>query len=81
VRGRVRKMRVPRFPYSVLYSVVDAQIRVPEVAHDRRRAHYWTGRSSRGANKRIQQYAMMWTDRTAPACLLMRQTLNGGVQS
>ena len=45
VRGRARKMRVQRFPYSVLYSVVDAQIRVLAVAHDRRRPYCWTGRS------------------------------------
>ena len=28
-----------------LYSVVDAQIRVLAVAHDRRRPYYWIGRS------------------------------------
>lgn len=42
--GRVRKMRVARFPYSVLYSVLDDQIRVIAVAHDRRRPFYWSGR-------------------------------------
>jgi len=34
----------------MLYSVVDAQIRVLAVPHDRRRPYYWTGRSSSGAN-------------------------------
>jgi len=43
IRGRVRKMRVHRFPYSVVYSVVDG-IRVLAVAHDRRRPFYWSGR-------------------------------------
>lgn len=43
VRGRVRTMRVHRFPYSVVYSVVDG-IRVLAVAHDRRRPFYWSGR-------------------------------------
>lgn len=44
LRGRVRKMRVQRFPYSVMYSVVDDHIRVLAVAHDRRRPYYWSGR-------------------------------------
>lgn len=44
IRGRVRKVRVRRFPYSVMYSVVDRQIRVLAVAHDRRRPYYWSGR-------------------------------------
>lgn len=44
IRGRVRKARVHRFPYSVMYSVVDGQIRVLAVAHDRRRPGYWSGR-------------------------------------
>jgi plasmid stabilization system protein ParE len=43
-RGRVRKMRVQRFPYSVMYSIVDDAIRVLAVAHDRRRPYYWSGR-------------------------------------
>jgi toxin ParE1/3/4 len=44
LRGRVRKMRVHRFPYAVLYSAVDERIRVLAVAHDRRRPFYWSGR-------------------------------------
>ena len=44
LRGRMRKMGVARFPYSVLYSVVDDQIRVIAVAHDSRRPLYWSGR-------------------------------------
>ena len=44
LRGRVRKMRVARFPYAVLYSIVSDQIRVIAVAHDRRRPFYWSGR-------------------------------------
>lgn len=44
LRGRVRKMRVARFPYSVLYSVVNGQIRVIATAHDRRRPFYWSSR-------------------------------------
>lgn len=44
IRGRVRKARVSRFPYSVMYSVVDNQIRVLAVAHERRRPYYWGAR-------------------------------------
>jgi plasmid stabilization system protein ParE len=45
LRGRARRLRVERFPYSVLYSVVHDTIRVLAVAHDRRRPYYWSGRS------------------------------------
>lgn len=44
IRGRVRSLRVERFPYSVKYSVVDESVRVLAVAHDRRRPFYWEGR-------------------------------------
>ena len=44
IRGRVRRMRVERFPYSVMYSVVGNVIRVLAVAHDRRRPFYWSRR-------------------------------------
>ena len=44
LRGRVRKMRVARFPYSVMYSFVGGRIRIIAVAHDRRRPFYWSGR-------------------------------------
>jgi toxin ParE1/3/4 len=44
LRGRARKMRVARFPYSVFYSAVNSQIRVIAVAHDRRRPFYWSSR-------------------------------------
>jgi len=44
ILGRVRKVRVRRFPYSVMYSVVEDRIRILAVAHDRRRPYYWSGR-------------------------------------
>jgi plasmid stabilization system protein ParE len=44
VKGHVRKIRVPRFPYSVLYSLVGDEIRVLALAHNRRRPYYWSGR-------------------------------------
>ena len=44
LRGRVRKMRIERFPYSVMYSILGDHIRVLAVAHDRRRPYCWSGR-------------------------------------
>jgi plasmid stabilization system protein ParE len=42
--GRVRKVRVARFPYSVLCSVVQDKVRILAVAHDRRRPFFWRDR-------------------------------------
>jgi plasmid stabilization system protein ParE len=44
VAGRVRRMRVHRFPYSVLYSVLPDRVRIIAVAHERRRPFYWRDR-------------------------------------
>lgn len=44
IRGRVRRMHVERFPFSVFYSLVDDSIRVLAVAHERRRPFYWSSR-------------------------------------
>ncbi|MHB8868066.1 MAG: type II toxin-antitoxin system RelE/ParE family toxin [Thermoleophilia bacterium] len=44
IRGHVRKCRVPRFPYSIVYSVRDRGIFVSAVAHDSRRPFYWRDR-------------------------------------
>ena len=44
VLGRVRKCRVVRFPYSVVYSVRGGGIFVSAVAHDSRRPFYWQSR-------------------------------------
>jgi plasmid stabilization system protein ParE len=44
IRGKMRRMRVERFPYSVIYRHVDDAIRVLAVAHDRRRPFYWRAR-------------------------------------
>jgi plasmid stabilization system protein ParE len=44
VAGLVRRMRVARFPYSVLYSLHGDQVRVLAVAHDRRRPFFWRHR-------------------------------------
>ncbi|MBM4029298.1 MAG: type II toxin-antitoxin system RelE/ParE family toxin [Planctomycetes bacterium] len=44
VRGRVRKRIVARFPYSLVYSVRPAEIRILAVAHHKRRPFYWRSR-------------------------------------
>lgn len=45
VRGSVRCLILPKFPYSLLYRVLeDAQIRVLAVAHHKRRPQYWLNR-------------------------------------
>jgi plasmid stabilization system protein ParE len=44
VRGRVRKKRIAKFPYSLVYSVRPDEIRVLAVAHHKRRPFYWRSR-------------------------------------
>ena len=44
VRGRVRQRIVTRFPYSLVYSARESEIRVLAVAHHKRRPFYWRGR-------------------------------------
>jgi plasmid stabilization system protein ParE len=44
VRGRVRKRPIPKFPYSMVYSVRPDEIRILAVAHQKRRPFYWRGR-------------------------------------
>lgn len=43
IRGRVRKKDLIRFPYSLLYSVRQDEIRILAVAHQKRRPFYWRG--------------------------------------
>jgi toxin ParE1/3/4 len=43
-RRSVRRMWVPRFPYAVVYSEADEEIRVIAFAHTSRRPGYWKGR-------------------------------------
>ena len=45
VSEAVRRKSVHRFPYSILYSVRDDEIRVLAVAHDMRRPLYWRDRT------------------------------------
>jgi len=42
--GEVRRRLVPRFPYSVLYTVRSDHIRVLAVMHTKRRPLYWVDR-------------------------------------
>lgn len=43
-RGR-RLMPLRRFPFSLLYRVADAEIRISAIAHHRRRPGYWRDRT------------------------------------
>ena len=46
VRGSVRRLVLPKFPYSLLYRVLASdQIRILAVAHHRRRPQYWVNRT------------------------------------
>lgn len=40
----VRRIRMKRFPYTVLYREVSDTVQVLAVAHHRRRPQYWLGR-------------------------------------
>ena len=44
VRGSVRKKPLLKFPFSLVYSVRPAEIRLLAVAHQKRRPFYWRGR-------------------------------------
>ncbi len=42
--GEVRRRQIPRFPYSVIYSVRDGAVFVSAIAHNSRRPFYWQHR-------------------------------------
>ena len=42
----VRRVRVPRFPYQVVFEAIDNEVRILAVAHDRQRPGYWSDRLS-----------------------------------
>lgn len=45
LRGSVRRITLPKFPYSLLYRQLDNnQIRILAVAHHKRRPQYWVDR-------------------------------------
>jgi plasmid stabilization system protein ParE len=41
IKGRIRLKVLRKFPYSIMYSVVDTEIRILAVSHQRRRPFYW----------------------------------------
>ena len=43
-RGTARRLPLRRFPYSVIYRLIDGTIQVLAVAHQRRRPGYWRKR-------------------------------------
>jgi toxin ParE1/3/4 len=44
-RGRIRRLPLRRFPYSIVYYLHDSEVRVLAIAHQRRRPGFWRGRS------------------------------------
>jgi toxin ParE1/3/4 len=44
IQGHVRKRLVSKFPYSLMYSARENEIRILAVAHHKRRPFYWRGR-------------------------------------
>jgi toxin ParE1/3/4 len=45
VRGSLRRLTLPKFPYYLLYRVLgNAQIRILAVAHHKRKPQYWSDR-------------------------------------
>jgi toxin ParE1/3/4 len=45
VRDGLRRMALPRFPYSLIYDVERGSIRIFAVMHQKRRPSYWQGRT------------------------------------
>jgi plasmid stabilization system protein ParE len=45
VRGPIRRRRLRRFPYALLYSVHSNAVRILAVMNLKRRPNYWVGRS------------------------------------
>ncbi|MBK6728786.1 MAG: type II toxin-antitoxin system RelE/ParE family toxin [Xanthomonadales bacterium] len=41
----IRKARLKRFPFDVLFRVESAQVVILAIAHQRRRPNYWIGRA------------------------------------
>jgi toxin ParE1/3/4 len=45
IRGSVRRLTLPKFPYSLLYRVLENdRIRILAVAHHKRKPQYWINR-------------------------------------
>ena len=44
-RGRIRRLPLRRFPYSIVYYLRESEVRILAVAHQRRRPGFWRERS------------------------------------
>ena len=44
VRGEIRRRRVSRFPYALLYAATASELRILAVMNLKRRPTYWVGR-------------------------------------
>lgn len=44
-RGATRRLPLRRFPYSIVYELRGAEVRVIALAHQRRKPGYWKGRT------------------------------------
>jgi plasmid stabilization system protein ParE len=44
-RGATRRLPLRRFPYSIVYLLHDAELRIVALTHQRRKPGYWRGRS------------------------------------
>jgi plasmid stabilization system protein ParE len=44
IRGRVRRRLLTKFPYAVIYSLRETEIRILAIAHQKRRPFYWRSR-------------------------------------
>lgn len=44
-RGRIRRLPLRRFPYSIVYALSPSEVRILAIAHQRRRPGFWKGRS------------------------------------
>ena len=45
VRGQIRRLVMPRFPYNIIYRLAGDHLRVLAVAHQRRSDQFWSDRS------------------------------------
>ena len=43
-RGNIRRLTLPKFPYSLMYRLADGRLRILAVAHHKRHPEYWVGR-------------------------------------
>ncbi len=44
-RGKVRRFPLRRFPYSIVYYILESEVRVLAIAHQSRKPGFWRGRS------------------------------------